>query len=126
MAVDATGVGAGVSSFLVKALGKSVAYPFIFTRQSKSKLGFNLLAAVNSGRLKVYHRDASDESREFWKELERAKCHYRPSKTLNFYVNPLEGHDDYLVSLALLVEAAESYEAREAWGGGRGEGELYI
>jgi len=77
------------------------------------------LAAVNSGRLKIYDRDGSDECRQFWKELERAKCHYRPSQTLNFYVSPSEGHDDFLMSLALLVEAAERYELREAWGGVR-------
>jgi hypothetical protein len=118
--VDATGMGQPVSSFLIKALGSRVS-AFTFTTKAKSELGFKLLAAINSGRLKVYDRDASDECREFWKELERAKCHYRPSKTLNFYVNPSEGHDDYLISLALLVEAAESYEAREARGGVRGE-----
>jgi hypothetical protein len=78
------------------------------------------LAAINSGRLKVYARDGSDECRKFWKEMERAKCHYRPSQTINFYVSPSEGHDDFLMSLALLVEAAERYEPREARGEVRG------
>jgi hypothetical protein len=113
--VDATGMGQPVSSFLIKALGSKVS-AFTFTAKAKSELGFKLLAAINSGRLKIYNRDASDESREFWKELERTKSHYRPSKTLNFYVNPSEGHDDFLISLALLVEAAESYEAKTAVG----------
>ncbi|MBA7580453.1 hypothetical protein ES708_22344 [subsurface metagenome] len=48
--------------------------------------------------------------------MDRAKCHYRPSQTLNFYVSPSEGHDDFLMSLALLVEAAERYEAKTAIG----------
>ena len=118
--VDATGLGQPVSSFLRKALGSKVS-AFTFTAKAKSELGFKLLAAINSGRLKVYDRDGSDECREFWKEMERAKCHYRPSLTVNFYVSPSEGHDDFLMSLALLVEAAERYEAREARGGVREE-----
>jgi hypothetical protein len=113
--VDATGLGQPVSSFLKKALGSRV-IPFTFTAKAKSELGFNLLAAINSGRLKVYARDGSDESRRLWRELEVARCHYRPSQTLNFYVSPSDGHDDFLMSLALLVEAAERYEAREAKG----------
>jgi hypothetical protein len=117
--VDATGLGQPVSSFLRKALGSRVS-AFTFTAKSKSELGFKLLAAINSGRLKVYAREGSDESREFWKELEGAKCHYRPSQTINFYVSASEGHDDFLMSLALLVEAAERYEAREARGEERG------
>jgi hypothetical protein len=114
--VDATGLGQPVSSFLRKALGSRVS-AFTFTAKTKSELGFKLLAVINSGRLKVYAREASDESREFWKEMERAKCHYRPSQTINFYVSASEGHDDFLMSLALLVEAAERYEVRGARGG---------
>ena len=116
--VDATGLGQPVSSFLRKALGSKVS-AFTFTAKAKSELGFKLLAAINSGRLKLYDRDGSDECRECWGELDRARCHYRPSQTVNFYVSPSEGHDDFLMSLALLVEAAERYELREARGGVR-------
>ncbi len=90
--------------------------PFTFTQQSKSELGFNLLAAINSGRLKVYAGDGSAEEQEFWFEVERAKSQYRPSQTMNFYVDPAQGHDDFLMSLALLVEAANQYEPRGARG----------
>ena len=113
--VDATGVGQPVSSFLKKALGSRV-FPFTFTAQSKSELGFNLLAAVNSGRLKMYKADGSPEYQQFWHEMERAKSNYRPSQTMNFYVDPAEGHDDFLMSLALLVEAASRYMPRGAKG----------
>ncbi len=113
--VDATGVGQPVSSFLRAALGVKVS-PFTFTAQSKSELGFNLLAAINSGGLKMYAGDGSDEEREFWFEMEKAKSQYRPSQTMNFYVNPAEGHDDFLMSLALLVEAANQYTPRGARG----------
>ncbi|MFC2007996.1 hypothetical protein ACFLVB_05335 [Chloroflexota bacterium] len=70
--VDATGVGEPVSSFLKKSLGTRVS-PFTFTQRSKSELGFNLLATINSGRLKVYAMDDSLECREFWWEMEKAK-----------------------------------------------------
>jgi len=116
--VDATGVGAGVSSFLQKALGRSVVTPFLFTQQSKSRLGFALLAAINSGRVKMYAADGTEEYRQFWTQMERAKSFFRPSQTMNFYVAPAEGHDDFLMSLALLVEAAE-YKPRSAKGGFR-------
>ena len=115
IAVDATGIGQPVSSFLRQALGSRVS-PFTFTAQAKSALGFNLLAAVNSGRLKSYSGDGSDEYREFWFEMERAKSQYRPSQTMNFYVETSEGHDDFLMSLALVVEAANQYEPKTAVG----------
>jgi len=118
--VDATGIGQPVSSFLRKALGSKVS-AFTFTAGAKSALGFNLLAAINSGRLKVYKGDGSAEAQEFWLELEQAKSQYRPSQTMNFYVSPTEGHDDFLISLALAVEAANQYEPRGAWGSMREE-----
>ena len=113
--VDATGVGQPVSSFLRKSLGSRVS-PFTFTAQSKSQLGFRLLATVNSGRLKMYLGDGSPEYQEFWLELERAQSHYRPNQTMNFYVDLSRGHDDFLMSLALLVEAANQYSPRSARG----------
>jgi len=113
--VDATGVGEPVSSFLRQALGAKVS-PFTFTQKSKSELGFNLLAAINSGRLKVYKSDGSAEWQEFWWEMEKARSQYRPNQTMNFHVDPAQGHDDFLMSLALLVEAANQYAPRGARG----------
>ena len=51
--VDATGLGTGVASALVKAMGGAVE-PFVFTAGSKSRLGFELLGAVNTGRVSAY------------------------------------------------------------------------
>jgi hypothetical protein len=113
--VDATGVGEPVASFLRKALGPRVT-PFRFTQPSKSELGFNLMAAVNAGRVKVYRGDGSAEYREFRREMELARSHYRPSQTMNFYVEPARGHDDFLMSLALLVDAGRLYEPKTAKG----------
>lgn len=113
--VDATGIGQPVTSFLREVFGARV-HPFTFTQRTKSDLGFNLLAAINSGRLKMYRGDGSAQYQEFWTQMERAKSQYRPSQTMNFYVDPSEGHDDYLMSLALVVEAASHYQTREARG----------
>jgi hypothetical protein len=115
--VDATGIGQPVASFLRHSLGPRV-ISFQFTQRSKSEIGFEFLAAINSGRLKVYAADGSPEYQEFWFEVEKAKSHYRPSQTMNFYVDPSEGHDDFLISLALAVEAAKRYQPRSAKGSG--------
>jgi len=113
--VDATGIGEPVASYLSKAM-KGKAVPFKFTQKSKSELGFNLLAAVNSGRLKIYARDNTEECGELWKQLQLAKSVFRPNQTMNFFVEPSDGHDDHLMSLALLVEAGRDYTPRTAKG----------
>ena len=63
----------------------------------------------------MYAGDGSEEYREFWSQVEKAKSTFRPSQTMNFYVDPVDGHDDFLMSLALLVEAAQ-YQPRSARG----------
>ena len=89
--VDATGMGEGAASFLGKALGSSTVTAFRFTAQSKSRLGYDLLAAVNSGRLKMYGRDGSPEWAEFWRQVTAARVHHRANRTMNFYRRPLPG-----------------------------------
>ena len=64
----------------------------------------------------MYAGDGSPEYQEFWQEMELARSHYRPNQTMNFYVDPARGHDDFLMSLALLVEAANTYSPRGARG----------
>jgi hypothetical protein len=113
--VDATGMGETVASFLRSALGNRVV-PFKFSQASKSALGFNLLAAVNSNRLKLYAQDGSQDHREMLFELERARSVCRPNQTINFFVSPSEGHDDYLMSLALCIEAAARLAPKKAVG----------
>jgi hypothetical protein len=60
------------------------------------------------------------EYQQFWFEMEKARSQYRPSQTMNFYVDPSEGHDDFLMSIALLVEAASHYTPRGARGSSSG------
>lgn len=72
--------------------------------KAKSRLGFELIAAVNIGRLKCYAADGSAEYTAFQREMELARIAYRPAGEINFYAD--QGHDDYLASLALAVDAA--------------------
>jgi hypothetical protein len=117
---DATGIGEPLAAFLQTSCGARVT-PFKFTQQSKSQLGFDLIAFVNSGRVQCYSGDGSREFAEFMLEMEKARSNYRPNQTINFYVDPLEGHDDYLMSLALCVKAAENSRPRVAIGGTRAD-----
>ena len=118
--VDSTGIGEPVASFLTKALGIRVR-PFKFSQQSKSELGFNLLAAINSGRLKLFKGDGSLEYQDTMYQLGKARVNYRPNQTMNFYVDPSDGHDDLLMSLALAVEAVRDYTPKVAKGGIRND-----
>ncbi len=106
VAVDATGLGETAARLLAQALGEERVQAVKFSAERKSQLGFGLLAAVNGGRLKMYRGDGSPEQREFWRQCERARATYRANRTMNFFVDPAEGHDDYLMSAALLVEAS--------------------
>jgi len=103
LVVDATGQGEVVASVLGKGLGRTVT-PFVFTSTSKSELAYELLAAVHRGELRV-HTGAPEE---LWQQLHAARTQVRPSRLMNFYVDPRDGHDDYLMSLALGVRAASS------------------
>ena len=116
--VDATGIGEPVAAFLRQAIGPRVV-PFKFTQASKSELGFDLLAAVSRGGLKIYAGDGSPEYQQCMWELQHARSQYRPNQTINFYVDPSEGHDDYLMSLALCSQAATTMRPTTAKGGVR-------
>lgn len=105
VAVDASGLGAGVAGFLATALGERVEQ-FVFSQASKSRLGFELLAAINRGDLSVYRDDGSPEYREFWRQIGATRARLRANQTLDFFVPEGEGHDDFVTSLALCLRAA--------------------
>ncbi|HEU5329109.1 MAG TPA: hypothetical protein VFU78_13520 [Thermomicrobiales bacterium] len=101
--VDATGVGAGLTSFLAATLGEHVVRPFIFSAASKSDLGWRLLALIDSGRLKDYVPDGEPDTALFWRQLEACAYEVRPGpgKLLAWGVDDARTHDDLLLSLAL-------------------------
>lgn len=101
--IDATGVGAGLASWLAAALPGLVT-PWIFTAPSKSDLGWRLLAAIDGGRLKEYADDGAEETGLFWRQLDACEYAVRPGpgKLLAWGVDDPRVHDDLLLSLALV------------------------
>ncbi len=105
VAVDATGIGEPTAAALRRRMGQAV-QPVVFTQQVKSRLGFELLALVNAGRLRLYAHDHSSESTAVRHQLRHAQAQHNANRTMNFYVPEREGHDDFVVSLALLAHAS--------------------
>lgn len=129
--VDATGVGAGLASFLDRALPGRVT-PFTFNSASKSALGWEFLAIVDSSRWQepVFDDLPGDEQlryqAEFFEQL--AACQYEVSndakRTMKWSVpdsarhlvsgEPL--HDDWVISAALCA-VLEKMDFRSAGAG---------
>jgi hypothetical protein len=108
--VDATGIGAGLASFLALALGERV-IPVVFSEKVKSDLGWGFVGIVETGRYRDYVADETQETRQFWHEVERCQYQIRPgaSRSLKWGVwdTPAydgviaHGHDDLLISASL-------------------------
>lgn len=116
VAIDATGLGEPLAAFVAKSLGSRVEARKL-SSEAKSQLGYGLLAATNSGRLRLY-ADGSPELGQCLQELELCRAAFRANRTMNFYVEPRDGHDDYVISLALLVATLEAASPRRARGRG--------
>ena len=114
----ATGVGAGLSSFLEKAqavwLPKTAVIPFLFNSSTKSKLGWDFLAVVETGRLKDHSHESSrviPEQEAFSRQLVSCQMEINPgpNRTMKWGVpdstrDESTGnliHDDLIVSTAL-------------------------
>ncbi len=111
LAVDATGVGAGLASFLASSLGERV-IPFEFNIRTKSDLLWDFLGIIDSGRYKEYFLPPDGgENNEFWRQV--SFCEFEilpgPQKRVRWGVpdgtrDPATGdlvHDDLLISAAL-------------------------
>ncbi|MGE3908753.1 MAG: hypothetical protein AB7K36_05355, partial [Chloroflexota bacterium] len=118
--VDATGVGGGLAAFLGAALGPGVVTPFRYTAASKSQLAYDFLAAVNSGRFRVYAESAdpaaNDLRRELLRQCEAAEYAMRANQVMSFFVPEQRGHDDLLNAAALVVQAQPVSALRSATG----------
>ena len=82
VSVDSTGVGAGVASWLAHAMPERVDEVH-FSRPAKSELGYELLAAVNAGRLRMYASDGSPDWTEFWQEARLCRYAIYANSALN-------------------------------------------
>lgn len=121
--VDSNGVGAGLTSFLTAALksARIHVHPFVFTQQSKSKLGWDLIGLIDGGRLKDYVADDSIVTQEFYRELGATQYEILdgPQRTLRWSVPASRGHDDAVMSWALVAYLDElDLRARVARGSG--------
>ncbi len=114
VAVDATGLGGPIADLLAARLGGTTVEAVTFTAERKSRLGFGLLAAAHSGRLRLYRMDGSAQWAECRRQLELARVAYRDNRSMQFHLDPSEGHDDYLMSLALAVWAARRADGLRA------------
>jgi hypothetical protein len=82
--------------------------PFNFNGKTKSDLGYSLIAAVNTGRYKMYSEQAlSPEQTEFWLEAQNAQYEVQGFQRMDWFVPDDLGHDDFLISGALCVEASK-------------------
>jgi hypothetical protein len=105
--IDATGIGAGLASFLDAALARHGirVIPFVFSAASKSRLGWDFLALVESGRYKEYADDGDDLTRLFAAQLRATTYEIRggPGNLLRWSVPERDGHDDLVMSAALVA-----------------------
>ncbi len=115
--VDASGVGAGIASLLLKRFGSVRILPFVFTAASKSKLGWDFLSIIDTERwqeakgISMTDTEQSDLQEHFFRELRFCKSEVLAGaeKKLRWGVpagtrDPVTGewmHDDLLMSAAL-------------------------
>jgi hypothetical protein len=109
LVIDNTGQGAGLAALLSEKLGEERVEAYTFTRPSKSRLGYQLLTLINSGRFKIYQQPGAPRqvSEECWKQINKARYRLPAPEVIDFFVEASEGHDDFLVSLALTTQALE-------------------
>ena len=100
-------MGDGLARFLSARLGHDRIEPFTFTAQSKSALGYDVRALVGGGRLQLWADDGSPEYRECWRQVRRCQLALHPGNRIAFHVPASQGHDDYVMALALLTRTVE-------------------
>lgn len=129
LVVDATGVGAGLASFLADQLGrgarKVIVEPFVFSGKSKSDLGWDFIGLIDGGRFKEYADDGDELTRIYRHQL--AACTYEvlpgPGRLLRWSVPAGRGHDDLLISAALTARLDQiDWRPRTARGSGPHDG----
>ena len=106
--VDGTGIGAGLASFLAAAMPGRV-LPFLFNSSTKSKLGWDFLAAIETGRFKNF---AGPDPEGFFSQLSACimTVQVGPDRKIKWGTpegarDPATGdylHDDLVLSAALV------------------------
>ena len=112
--VDATGLGAGLASFLEATYRRAMSpagavhiVPFVFTATSKSQLGWDLVGLIDADRLHDHLPGvpADPVAEEFGRQLRAIASQIvpGPGRLLRWAVPPAAGHDDLVMSLALVA-----------------------
>lgn len=109
--IDATGIGEPLAAHLIAQLGATRVNALKLTRQSKSSLGYELLAGAGSGSLKLWKGARSEV---IWQQARLARRELKPGGFMLWYVDERDGHDDRLMSLALMNNAASRGKAGTA------------
>lgn len=110
LAIDATGLGAPLAAALEPHLGRAL-LPVHFTLQSKSALGWELIAAAETGRLRLPTASGGDPGlRACWEELRACRRSLRIGGILRWEAPPGR-HDDVVAAIALALHAAANLPA---------------
>lgn len=111
---DARGIGADIASWLSKKYYQAQEHHS--TDVSNSEDGFEILAKVNTGLLKMFKDDGSEEYQEFWHQARLCRYEIKAHERLKFFVRENEGHDDFMKCLGYLVRTTKSWTKKvEPW-----------
>ena len=104
-------LGEGLAALLTQRFGEEFVVAFRFTRPTKRYLTEQWLAMMDSGGLEMDQGDEAPamSAEETWKQLRVARERVPALETMDRYVDPGEGHDDFLMSIALVTEALSSF-----------------
>lgn len=106
---DGTGIGAGMSTFVRALVGPDRFIEFIFTMESKSKMGWAWLGMVNTGRWKEY-KDSDELQKIYFEQLKYCRYEVIPGPGQKIKYSVPDGtrnnkgdyvHDDLIMSAAM-------------------------
>jgi len=115
LVVDATGLGAGLASFLAHALPPGVVVPVDFNSATKSQVGWAFVAICDTGRWREWKAEVAGEGDDlqalFWQQVAHCQYSVRPGPGHRLAWGVPDGtrdaatgapvHDDLLLSAAL-------------------------
>lgn len=121
---DATGIGAGPVSTLIRTFGPDRIQPFIFTAASKSRLGWDFLALLERGGWREGQAASpGDEDQLVYRDTflaqlraARGQVSEGPEKRLRWSVPDARLHDDLIMSAVLATVIDKTYWLGEAVG----------
>lgn len=109
--VDAIGIGADTASWLAKKYGSRV-IEHESTEVTNSEDAYEILARANTGLLKIFDDDKSEEYKEFWRQAKACRYELKANQKMKYFVPETEGHDDFMKALGYLCRAAKDIYVR--------------